>query len=148
MKIKSILFAPLFLLIIFSISFASSYSLFSTSESWSYNEDIAGENRGFSLTFKSTEPQSTNAGCDYYDWSSDGRKCKATLALSKRNYQISQGYTESKHEFDRDKAVSQAFVTFQKDSQKQLDLEIKKEDNRNRRTYFSGWYSNYWYSWW
>jgi len=109
-------------------------------DSVSYNEDIVGENKGFSLTHKSTVPRtSVIRGCDYYDWTSDYRKCRRT-AYYNGYTEDSYGYSDTRYEnyranYDQDKAVQQAFKTFQQDSNNQYKLESQRLNLKYQRRY-------------
>ncbi len=129
-------------------------------DSVSYFEDIVGENRGFSLTHKSTVPRtSVIQGCDYYDWTSDYRKCRRTAYYNGYTqdyygYSDSQRYDNYRANYDQDKAVQQAFKTFQKDSDNQFKLDSQRLNLRYQRRYggygygYSGArYSSYRWGW-
>ena len=97
--LKMTLLSAVFLFALFLISQVSaqyytytpaSSSYTDITDSVSYSEDIAGENRGFSLRHTSTVPRTSMIrGCDYYDWTSNYRKCQRTAYYN--------GYTEDSY---------------------------------------------------
>ena len=169
----TLLFAGVFLLSILSISEQASaqysapqYYTYTTASSGyaditdtvSYNEDIVGENRGFSLRHTSSVPRtSVIRGCDYYDWTSNYRKCRRTAYYDGASedyygYSDSRRYDDYRAYYDQDKAVQQAFKTFQQDSNNQYKLESQRLNLRyqrynGHRTYGYGDYSRYRWGW-
>jgi hypothetical protein len=139
---KALFTIPIFLVL--SLSLASAFSFSDIFESFTFSEDIQGENRGFSVTYSTNLPkQNSISGCNYYDWTSDGRKCKKTLShTNQRAIDFSNdAYFDARHSYNRDKAYDNAFRTFQRDSQLQLQNERARERERNRNRY-----SNFGYS--
>ena len=122
------------LIIIFSLAqAAATHATYDISDSWSYQEDISGENRGFSLTHKSTIPRNYN--CDFYDWTADGRNCAKNryyngydnfnaddfgYSLSSRNQYSRYSRAQTLNPIDR------AFNTFQADSQAEIEFQRQK----------------------
>lgn len=99
----------------------------SLSERWFYQEDIVGGTRGFSLIHTSTIPPATFDGFAPHDWS----------------YSASP-YARIAYTYNRDAALSQAFRTFQADSQ----LVLKQRRDLGRRYYGSfSYYRPYRYYW-
>lgn len=145
-------------LTIFGLMFLSSFFLSNVSAGYSYNtytytdvsdtilysEDLYGENRGFSLTHKSSVPRTNpSVGCDYYDWTYDLRKCKKTA--------YHNGYREDYYSYynkvdldyyrapyDQDKALKEAFKTYQQSSKQQYQLESQRINLAQRRNYGYG----------
>ena len=130
--LKMTLLAGVILLALLSVSQASAIAQYYTympassgytaiTDDVSYSEDIVGENRGFSLTHKSSMPRtSVIRGCDYYDWTSDYRKCRRTAYYNGYEedyygYTDSRSYDDYRAYYDQDKALQQAFKTFQQD---------------------------------
>ena len=138
---------------------SSSYT--DITDSVSYNEDVIGENRGFSLTHSSIVPRtSVIRGCDYYDWTSNYRKCQRTAYYNGYTedyygYSDSQRYDNYRAPYDQDKALQSAFKTFQQDSNNQYKLESQRLNLRYQRysgSYGSGYtryggYSSYSWGW-
>ena|SRR3989338_6445442 len=148
--LKMTLLAGVILLALLSVSNASAISQYYTytpassgytdiSETVSYAEDIAGENRGFSLRHSSTVPRTSMIrGCDYYDWTSDYRKCRRTAyynGYTEDSYGYSDSYNNYRANYDQDKAVQLAFKTFQQDSQAQIRFESEKQRLKYQRRY-------------
>ena len=79
-KMTLAVFSALFLLLLASLTSAyPSYTYTDVSETISYSEDLEGGNRGFTLKHTSSVPRTNpSIGCDYYDWTSDFRKCRRT----------------------------------------------------------------------
>lgn len=123
---------------------SSSYT--DISDTFSYNEDITGNNRGFNIKHTSTLPRNEIIkGCDYYDWTSNYRKCKQTAKYN--------GYTESntKKSYNMDKTINEAFRTYQQSSRQQYQLESQSTNSRNRYGghgygYYGG-YGRYTWGW-
>ena len=110
-------------------------------DSVSYNEDVIGEKKGFSLTHKSTVPRtSVIRGCDYYDWTSNYRKCRRTAYYNDYEedyygYSDSQRYNNYRANYDQDKALDKAFKTFQQDSNNQYKLDSQRLNLKYQRRY-------------
>src|SRR3989344_3077892 len=144
--------------IIFLVSLASSvfaysnnpfasYTYTDVSDSVSYSEDLFGESRGFALKYQHSVPRTNpSIGCDYYDWTSDFRKCKVTAYYS-GHYEEYYDYTRGNDynsNYDKDKALKEAFKTYQQSSKQEYQLESKRIDTMNRRRYggYGSGYSN------
>ncbi len=165
--LKMTLFAGLFILSILAISNvqAQSYTYSPASSSYtditdsvSYNEDIIGENRGFSIKHTSTVPRDqVISGCDYYDWTSDYRKCRRTSRYNNNNYKEDYSYSiydryhydNYRAPYNQDKAVELSFKTFQKSTEQQTKLETLRINSRNNRRYggYGSGYSRYSFGW-
>ncbi len=146
-RLKIILFSTLMLLTIFLTSQTIAYTPASSSytdisDTFSYNEDVIGENRGFNIKHTSTIPRNELIkGCDYYDWTSNFRKCKQTAKYN--------GYVESntKKSYNMDKTISEAFRTYQQSSRQQFQLESKKSNSRYNYGGHGYGYRNYHWGW-
>ena len=127
MKIRLL---TVFLLTVLLISMVGAYSNFDIKETWRYSETITGSSRGFTLTHTSSVPRDT---CGYYDWSANPRYCGPQINTN-----------------NQDRQITSAFQTFQRDSQKQLDIEKQAQMQRYQRyNYFSYSYPYYgYYSFW
>ncbi len=162
--LKMTLFVGLFLLSILSISsHAYAYSPASSSytditDTVSYNEDILGENRGFSVKHSSTVPRNqVISGCDYYDWTSNYRKCGRTSRYNDNYYEDDYSYSiydryhydNYRAPYNQDKAVDLAFKTYQKSVEQQTKLESQRINLRERRRYggYSSGYARYSFGW-
>ena len=169
--LKMTFFASVLFLALFTISSASAqyYTYTPASSGYaditdtvSYNEDVIGENRGFSLAHKSTVPRtSVIRGCDYYDWTSNYRKCQRTAYYKGYEedyygYSDSQRYDNYRAYYDQDKAVDKAFKTYQQSSKQQFQLESQRLNLRHQRNYggygygygrYGGGYSSYRWGW-
>jgi hypothetical protein len=123
----------------------------------SYSEDIQGENRGFSLRQSSSvQRNEVIKGCDYYDWTSNYRKCRKTSERNRYsyddyNYNIYDRYhyDNFRANYDQDKALKEAFKTYQQSSKQQYQLESQRIKTRNNRKYSYGGYGSGYtrYSW-
>ncbi len=119
---------------------SSSYT--DISDTFSYNENVAGNNRGFNIKHTSTIPRNeVIKGCDYYDWTSNFRKCKQTAKYN--------GYTENnlKNPYNIDKTISEAFRTYQQSSRQQYQLESQNANSRHRYGGYGYGYQNYRWGW-
>ncbi len=168
--LKMTLLIGLFVLSVLSLSNTSaqySYSPASSSytdisDTVSYNEDVIGENRGFSVRHTSTVPRNqVISGCDYYDWTSNYRKCGRTSRYNDNYYQDDYSYSiYDRHHYDnfrapynQDEATKLAFKTYQQSSKQQYQLESQRINLRERRRsgygyggYGSG-YARYSFGW-
>ena len=72
-----------------------------------------------------------------------------TLSNQKAIDFSNDAYFDARHRYNADKALDNAFRTFQKDSQQQLKIEQEKQRNRYRSNYFgyNYGYSPHYYSW-
>lgn len=122
----------------------------------SYNEDVLGENRGFSVRHTSTVPRNqVISGCDYYDWTSNYRKCRRTSRYNdydedRYSYSIYDRYhyDNFRAPYNQDEATKLAFKTYQQSSKQQFQLESQRLNLRERRRYGYGYGSGYArYSW-
>ena len=146
---KKVLFTSL-IASLFLITLASAYHV-GQSETWSYHEDIQGENRGFSLTHSRTGPSYHDCNGFYY-FSYDNPCTPLNSAYPAYGNQPNQGYVISQTKWDRSRGlgrygegrglsytqinpqpIDHAFKTFQDDSQ--LELDIQREKNYLRRAY-------------
>lgn len=160
--LKMTLFSAAILIVLFSLSQASAQYYYTYSpassayaditDTVSYAEDIRGEDRGFTLTHKSSVPRrDIIRGCDYYDWTSNYRKCRRTAYYAGYeedyySYSDSNRYDDYRAYYDQDKAVEQAFKTFQKDSENQFKLDSQRLTLRYQRRYgyrYGGYGSGY-----
>ena len=91
---------------------AYSHSFIKLSDSLTFNEDIKGEDRGFSLKKSTDVPRKTIYG--YYDWSFN----PDIVYPHPSAYRISDGL------------ALEAFRTFQQDSQAQNTIELERERRR------------------
>lgn len=141
-KMTLVVFSALSLM--FLASFASAYQPYTyrdVSETISYNEDLAGENRGFSLMHKSSMPRTNPlVGCDYYDWTSDFRKCRHTAYYNgySEDYYGYSNNDDSRAYYDQDKALKEAFKTYQQSSKQQFQLESQRINMAQRRYSYGG----------
>lgn len=154
----------LFFLLIANVS--ATHATYDISDSWSFQEDVFGENKGFTLTHKSTIPRNYN--CDFYDWTADGRKCAANRYYNGyqdpyADYSYSSYNSRNSRYSSRTSSaqpINQAFNTFRADSQAATDFEIKKmiiKKTTSRYSYygrgivygygFDGFYSRPGYYW-
>ena len=162
------MFAGIFILSILAANQASAISQYYTyspasssyvdiTDTVSYNEDVIGENRGFSLKRTSTAPRSSVVrGCDYYDWTSNYRKCGNTAKYSDSyiesysydNYD-KYHYDNFRAYYDQDKALELSFKTFQKSTEQQTKLETLRINSRNNRRYggYGSGYARYSFGW-
>jgi len=109
---------------------ASGHTTFDISEKWIYQEDIVGEDRGFTLKHSFDVPRNT---CGFYDWSYKPKLCGNYLNIFPSTRADSYGgYGYNRNRFDPDRLPLEAFKTFQADSQAQTQLEFEKERNRHR----------------
>ena len=162
--LKMTLLLGILLLSVLSISHASaqyytytpaSISYTDISDTISYTEDVIGENRGFSVKHTSTVPRNeVIRGCDYYDWTSNYRKCRRTSKYSNYDdysYSIYDRYHYDNYRapYNQDKTADLAFKTYQQSSKQQHQLEMKRLDLRyNHRYRYCGYGSGYArYSW-
>ena len=125
-------------------SFASAYPSYTytdVSETISYSEDLEGGNRGFNLMHKSSMPRTNPAiGCDYYDWTSDFRKCRRTAYYNgymMEDYSYSNN-VDNRAYYDQDKALKEAFKTYQQSSKQQYQLESQRINMQQRRYSYGG----------
>jgi len=119
-------FAAIFLVLL--VTNVSAYHTGATlSESWRYNEDIVGGNRGFSLVHSTTVPQMPFNGFEPHDWS----YAASPYAQAAAHYSFNA--------YDRDKALNQAFKTFQADSQ----LVLQQRRDLGRSGYYNRYYSSF-----
>lgn len=162
------LFAGLFILSILAVSSvnAQSYTYSPASSAYTditdtvaYSEDVIGENRGFSVRHTSTVPRNqVISGCDYYDWTSNYRKCGRT---SKYNDYYEDDYSYSIYDryhydnyrapYNQDEATKLAFKTYQQSSKQQYQLESQRITARNNRRFgyggYGSGYSRYRFGW-
>ncbi len=113
---------------------SSSYT--EISDTFSYNEKVVGDNKGFNVKHTSTIPRNEIVkGCDYYDWTSNFRKCKQTAKYN--------GYTEDnfKRNYNIDRTINEAFRTYQQSSRQQYQLESQKANLKYQYSY--GYYNGY-----
>ncbi len=148
--LKITLFSTIILLIIFLTSQTSaitqsytyspaSSAYTSKSDTFSYNEDVTGNDRGFNVKRTSTIPRNdVIKGCDYYDWTSNFRKCKQTTKYNGDN---------TKKNNNMDKTISEAFRTYQQSSRQQYQLESQSANSRNRYGGHGYGYQNYRWGW-
>ena len=127
LKIISIIGIALTLLLSLNAVSAYSHGTFDISEKWKYNEDIIGEDRGFTFKHSLDLPRNT---CGYYDWSAKPKVCFDALHFFPRTK-------------DPDRIVLEAFRTFQQDSSAQNAIELERE--KRRFSFFSYRYPNYGY---
>lgn len=167
--LKMTLFAGLFVLSILAISQASAqyYTYTPASSGYtditdtvSYNEDLQGDNRGFSLRHTSTVPRTeVIRGCDYYDWTSNYRKCRRSSSYREDGYYENYGYNNyDRYHYDnfrapynQDRAVDLAFKTYQQSSKQRYQLDsqaLNLRYQRSRSYGYGGYGSGYArYSW-
>ncbi|MBS3081672.1 hypothetical protein J4416_01880 [Candidatus Pacearchaeota archaeon] len=150
--VKGLLFAFVALILLSFVSSVSAYPTYSymdVSESVSYNEDLNGLDRGFSLKHTNSVPRTNPViGCDYYDWTSDFRKCRRTAyygGYTEDYYGYVSGNNNLNSPYDQDKALRDAFKTYQQSSKQQYQLESKRLDLANRRYYGGYGYGGYGY---
>ena len=127
----------------------NSYTYMDVSNTVSYSESLDAGSRGFTLT--NTHPVSrTNPiiGCDYYDWTSDFRKCRRT-AIYNGYSQDYYGYVSGNNNpqadaaaYNQDAAVKEAFKTYQQSSKQQYQLESQRISLANSRYYGYGGYGS------
>src|SRR3989344_1119344 len=155
--------------IIFLVSLASSvfaysnnpfasYTYTDVSDSVSYSEDLFGESRGFALNYKPSIPRTNpSIGCSYSVWTPEFRKCGISPYQGRhyeRYYRYNNG-NDYNNNYDKDKALKEAFETHQQNSRQQYQLEsqkskqeyqleLKKIEATNRRQYggYGSGYSN------
>ena len=106
---------------------AYNHATFQLSDSITYNEDIIGEDRGFSLRRTADVSRKTIHG--YYDWS---YRPKDVFYPDQNSYRIS------------DRLALEGFRTFQQDSRDQSKIDLEIERNRNRYFGYGG-YRSYGY---
>lgn len=146
LKMTMFVFASLILLASLADAYSySNYRNMDVSQSVSYDEDIEGGNRGFTLKHTSSVPRTNPIiGCDYYDWTSDFRKCRRTAyynGYSEDYYGYVYGNNNDyRSPYNQDAALKDAFKTFQQSSKQQFQLESKRIDSVNRRYYGYGGY--------
>ncbi len=119
---------------------SSSYT--DISDTFSYSENVVGNNKGFNIKRTSTIPRSeVIKGCDYYDWTSNFRKCKQTAKY--------KGYTEDnlKKSYNMDRPISEAFRTYQQSSRQQYQLEIQNANSRHQYNGYGYGYQIYRWGW-
>ncbi len=143
------------------LSIASATHL-GSGETWVYTEDIAGENKGFTLTVKSAGPQYHS--CNGFTYFTYDDPC----ANNRYNYANNYAYdSRSRYRMQRysrsysAQPIDRAFDTFQADSQAATDYELKKLILKKTRGYgyspysrgvvygygFDGFYSRPYYYW-
>ena len=126
-------------------------------DSVSYSEDLQGDNRGFALEHTSTVPRNEMInGCDYYDWSSNFRRCRRTAQYNDRYTDTYSYDTYDRYHYDnfrayydQDKALKEAFKTYQQSSKQKYQLDSQAINLRYQRRnggYGSG-YGRYRWSW-
>ncbi len=103
---------------------AYNHATYELSEKWSFNEDIAGEDRSFTLKHSLDIPRNYGTS-GYYDW----------------RYKPNRGISVFADEDTNSAALSQAFKTFQQDSQDQTELE--KIDKTRPKYFYKYGYSSY-----
>ena len=143
LKMTLFVFSLLFLVLPVSYvsAYPNSYTYMDVSNTVSYTEDLEGGARGFSL--KNTHPVSrmnSAIGCDYYDWTSDFRKCRRTAyynGYSEDYYSYVNGNNDNSNiaYYDQDKALKEAFRTYQQSSKQQYQLESQRLSLANSRYY-------------
>lgn len=143
--LKMTMFVFSVLLLLLSVSYVGAYPSYTytdVSETVSYSEDLEGGNRGFNLMHKSSMPRTNpSIGCDYYDWTSDFRKCRRTAyynGYSEDYYGYNSVNSDNRAYYDQDKALRDAFKTYQQSSKQQYQLESKRLDLANRRYGYGG----------
>ena len=147
--LKMTLFALSFLFLI-SIGFASAYHPYNTysytdRDSFSYNEDINGNDDGFRISFTDADNYRSygygNRGyakCgDYYSWRSYG--CDKYGYYGDGLYYNDNSYNN----LDHNAVLKEAFKTYQQKSKQQYQLEAKRIALEERRRY--GYYGGYGY---
>src|SRR3989344_4091577 len=136
-KMTLSVFSALFLLLLASFASAyPSYTYTDVSETISYSEDLEGGNRGFTLKHTSSVPRTNpSIGCDYYDWTSDFRKCRHTAYYNgyTEDYYGYSNNDDSRTYYDQDKALKEAFKTYQQSSKQQYQLESQRINMAQRR---------------
>lgn len=132
---------------------AYSYNSYTDTNSFSYSEDLGGANRGFTIMHSTSMPRTNpSIGCDYYDWTSDFRKCRRTAYYDghiEDYYAYYDGYYNHNN-YDEEKVVKEAFKTYQQSSKQQYQLESKRLDSMNKRYGYGSGYSGvryYRYGW-
>jgi|SRR3989344_7113619 len=142
-KMTLSVFSALFLLLLASFASAyPSYTYTDVSETISYSEDLEGGNRGFTLKHTSSVPRTNpSIGCDYYDWTSDFRKCRRTAyynGYSEDYYGYSNNNINNGAYYNQDKDSRDAFKTFQQSSKQQYQLESQRINMQQRRYGYGG----------
>lgn len=104
-------------------------------DSFSYNEDLGGDNRGFNIQFSDTDTAYSYGnrgytyckGQDYYSWRSSG--CRDSYG----KYYGDQQYPNEYNSLDHNAVLKEAFKTYQQSSKQQYQLESQRIKLSERR---------------
>jgi hypothetical protein len=122
------------------VSVVSAYS-YNDQYTFSYSES----NNGFAIGQTNSNKQTSSNYCDsgaYYDWSSDGRYCRQTEYYNGRRvdryYTLEDDTYAEKPAYDQDKAIAQAFKTYQQTSKQKYQLASQHLNLQYQRKYNYG----------
>ncbi len=134
-KLSTIFILSAIVIVLISASVSAYHAASSRqSETFAYTEDMKGRIRGFTITHTSSD--SDNSNCDYYGRSYDDIRCRRNMRYSMYDPDYRSYYSQ----YNEDRAINQAFQTFQQNS---------RTIDRSRYSYFSYRYPSYGYrSYW
>jgi len=96
-----------------------------------YREDTSDGENGFTLTHRYSMPiRGYSYGCDYHDHTVNQRKCARSAYYG--GYDTDYSYRPS---YDGDKALQQAFRTYQQSAKYEYQLESQRIKMMDRRYY-------------
>jgi hypothetical protein len=137
------LFALGFIFLFLNLAFASAYHTSRVTETWSYNEDLKGGKRGFTLSYNSNIPARhyPKQECEFYDWRYGSRCNPSYYNYPSYYYDEARSSRGSYKSFNEDKFVREAFRTYQQNSRNVNPYGYS-------RGYSSSYYGGYFYNRW
>ena len=135
---KMTLFAFLALSLLFLTSTVDAYSYntytYTDRDSFSYREDLAGNNQGFTLSDESNSPIAgmDYTYCGYYDWSAYGKRCARTRSYG---YYGDRPYYPDHAYYNKDAVLKEAFKTYQQSRRDETKIRMEELRLEQRRQY-------------
>ncbi|MBS3083762.1 hypothetical protein J4423_03085 [Candidatus Pacearchaeota archaeon] len=147
LKMTLFVFSALFLLLLasFASAYPSNINTYTDRDTFSYNENVDGNNRGFSLAFTDRDSVPVRGygyckGYDYYDWSYGGKKCASSRYYDPYYADMPYYSDNAYNNIDHNTVLKDAFKTYRESKKQEAQLEAKRIALEERKRYSYGGY--------